>query len=167
MRKGTKRSASDIAGSLSEESNSSDEVLDESFTHASKRQRTLAVLETPPHSPTGEFTPDAPFLNSKLVPSGSWADFECLVETAEFMYQQENLKTGLPLAKRISPPIYNENTLPSLSSVPSLAQNKANNNYSSLPPFSLEPLKMTTSYDNYGLRSVVPVTHHHPFSYWL
>jgi len=91
VRKGTKRLRPD--GTVaSEDSGTESPDEDEPET---KKQR-LVVFESPPESPSSPI--QSPF-EPVYSPSGSWADFECLVETAEMLYNQEiKLRQDITLA---------------------------------------------------------------------
>eukprot|EP01127_Copromyxa_protea_P001304 TRINITY_DN11329_c0_g1_i1.p1 TRINITY_DN11329_c0_g1~~TRINITY_DN11329_c0_g1_i1.p1 ORF type:complete len:293 (-),score=44.68 TRINITY_DN11329_c0_g1_i1:113-991(-) len=86
VRKGTKRTRSDGSMSGDESSSDSRDELDDIPTH---KRRRMVVFESPPESPTQRSIPSfAPF-HRTLVPSGSWEDFESLVEMAEMLYKRD------------------------------------------------------------------------------
>jgi len=82
VRKGTKRLRPD--GSVASGEDSGTESPDDDEPEM-KKQR-LVVFESPPESPSSRHPP---IPNPFYSPSGSWADFESLVETAELLYNQE------------------------------------------------------------------------------
>lgn len=168
VRKGSKRVRSD-SGCVSEDSASSDsrDEMDETFP-AGKKQR-LVVFESPPDSPTR--SPAAPFKNT-LTPTGSWEDFETLVEMAEIFYKRENFKPNKDepsMTASTVPPQTNETSskapvIPSLPSIsyPPLAE--LNSDDRTAPRI---PMKLALPEYDFGLRSIPRTMPLAPaFSYW-
>lgn len=185
VRKGTKRTRSD--GSISgDESNSSDsrDDIDDTMPNVHKKRR-LVVFESPPDSPTHRSTPQSPF-HRTLVPTGSWEDFESLVEMAELLYRRDIKSKSEPEHNEtpITAVVVPRETLPSpdvlvasaVNTLPSLPANmKAPAFLSNFAQPSEKPetdrrgvpLKISIPEYEYGLRSINhPMSLAPAFNYW-
>eukprot|EP01127_Copromyxa_protea_P022207 TRINITY_DN787_c0_g1_i1.p1 TRINITY_DN787_c0_g1~~TRINITY_DN787_c0_g1_i1.p1 ORF type:complete len:236 (+),score=26.60 TRINITY_DN787_c0_g1_i1:277-984(+) len=165
VRKGSKRTRSD--GCMSDDSNSSDsrEEIDETFPVV-KKQR-LVVFESPPDSPTR--SPSAPSYKPTLTPTGSWEDFETLVEMAEFFYKREHSKQKQESAS-VTPPQELAELQVTSTPIPALP---SISNYTVVTPDQVEgngtrmPLNIAIPEYDFGVRTLPRAMPLSPtFSYW-
>lgn len=138
-----------------------------------QKKRKLVVFDTPPDSP--KTTPTSPF-HRTLIPTGSWEEFETLVEMAELLYrrdikaikepEEESPITAVVVnATEILPPELPSPTLPSLSG------NLKPSYLNSIPTSETDcrgvPMKISLPDYEFGLRSVNhPMSLAPSFSYW-
>jgi hypothetical protein len=150
---------------MSDDSNSSDsrDELEDNYP-TTKKQR-LVVFESPPDSPTSARSPSSPNFKPILNPTGSWEDFETLVEMAEFFYKRENSKDKETLPSIISEP---DNDTP-LSMVSAQTVNypiSEATDYASVTNARL-PLKIAIPEYDFGIRALPRAMPLSPtFSYW-
>lgn len=154
---------------MSDDSGSSDsrDDLDETFP-TSKKQR-LVVFESPPESPSR--SPSA-----SLAPSGTWEDFETLVEMAEFFYKRENFKvkddpslSSVTMPSQISDNLSAKVTsvIPNLPSINYPPIGEINSDADRAVAAARIPLKIALPEYDFGLRSIPRAMPMSPaFSYW-
>lgn len=167
VRKGSKRTRSD-SGCMSDDSSSdSHDELDDNFP-ASKKQR-LVVFESPPESPSS--SPASPFKTS-INPSGTWEDFETLVEMAEFFYKRENYKVKDDLTSSVPSHLSSQvdfakiNSIPNLPSINYPPLTEINADADRAVAASRMPLKIALPEYDFGVRLPRAMPLAPAFSYW-